>query len=1150
MLPVFLTKGENPHLNTSNNNQRRFSIVSKNFDNEYHNQQQIQVIDSELSQPLPNADGSTSRRRLTQIISIVENSEENVIKPKGRYLLLFIVEPILTGCFLFPILVLFWDCGWNLTVTMINSLNNYPLAYNLDKGNYTSEDYGDYSPQSLIVPYVIVEILLLILYLCQDLLYDFLKRQHTVVGMILLKIHTLLLASFYIVQWEMIWTILDQYTPTDWTFLMVLSLASLFALTVLTGTLSDMVCSPFVVSYDSIDHCIQFECPLVTAQMDRWKINLMNFILYEFIISNITIIGWHGFYVILDQYLYPDDTTMSAWICLLIGYPLYFPLMYCQYYFEKFNLKYELWAVFSENFPQFHRNIIHALAFASCLFVWRGFWVLYDTYLRIFEIYYETYLLISLLSFGFLSIIQTFSSMNGPLKTIEDNFRCLNHRLSSLIIFVKRSVAIQSNFDLGKQMKLLNDNKQFKKSLELFDKHKKNNIETFSSLIITQALKACAHLEDFQRAETIYHLISSRIKDDLYILASLIHLYMQCGDVARAESLFDTATTKTLSMYGAMMKGYIKNNQANKAIDLFNEIKNPNEVIIMVLFNACAQLGTIEALNLTKKVSKEIPKSFHLNPRLITSLLDALMQLGHVVDAHLLFSRSQNKVLPMYGAMMKGYIKNNMANKTIDLFNEIKHPDEIVTILLFNACAQLRTPQALELAKTVSKKMPECFYSNIRIPTSLFNALIKCGDCSSAEILFVKMRKSVEAYGNLMNGFNHDNNPSKTLDLFNQMKHNGINANIIIYLCVIKALSQIGDYELCQSIVKEIPHCFLVDHKIQSALIDMWGKTGSVDQAKQIFEKILEPNHIGYTAMINCYGLNGMGIQSIELYRKMPQQLIDEVAYVSVLNACSHSGLVDEARSIFRNIEIKTESIYATMIDCLSRAYCFREAQELIEEYERLNSPVIVMYMALLSGARNEKNSDLSQNIYDRMKNLFPQMTNPLISAAVLLANVYASSGDIDKASDIRIQLNKSGLKKKIGLTWTVTNGEIYQFRAHDQSHPRSDEIYVELEKISKELTQHGHEYDSSWITRSLNQDETVASVLCGHSEKLAIAWNFVANPNTTRIQLTKNLRVCGDCHRATKLIAAIRQCEIIVRDANRIHHFYTNGQCSCSDYF
>ena len=103
--------------------------------------------------------------------------------------------------------------------------------------------------------------------------------------------------------------------------------------------------------------------------------------------------------------------------------------------------------------------------------------------------------------------------------------KLVNHRLSFLIVFLKRSVNIQSNFDLGKEMKLLNDNKQFKKALELFDKQKKNNIETFSSLTITQALKACAQLEDLQRGSTIHHLISSRIKDDSYILASLIHLY-------------------------------------------------------------------------------------------------------------------------------------------------------------------------------------------------------------------------------------------------------------------------------------------------------------------------------------------------------------------------------------------------------------------------------------------------------------------------------------------------------------------------------------------------------------------------------------------------------------------------------------------------
>jgi hypothetical protein len=69
---------------------------------------------------------------------------------------------------------------------------------------------------------------------------------------------------------------------------------------------------------------------------------------------------------------------------------------------------------------------------------------------------------------------------------------------------------------------------------------------------------------------------------------------VQCGDVIHAQSLFDRSLNKISPMYGAMMKGnnhlelflfrifclgYIKNNQANIVIDLFNEIKNPDELL-------------------------------------------------------------------------------------------------------------------------------------------------------------------------------------------------------------------------------------------------------------------------------------------------------------------------------------------------------------------------------------------------------------------------------------------------------------------------------------------------------------------------------------------------------------------------------------------
>ncbi|CAF4168540.1 unnamed protein product, partial [Rotaria magnacalcarata] len=160
---------------------------------------------------------------------------------------------------------------------------------------------------------------------------------------------------------------------------------------------------------------------------------------------------------------------------------------------------------------------------------------------------------------------------------------------------------IKSYINLGTEMKLLNDKKQFEKALALFDQHGVNNILTLSNFTLTQVLKACAHVGDLQRGKIIHNLIASKTKNDIYVSSTLIHLYVHCADVASAKSLFDSIKNKTPAMYGIMMKGYIKNKQANKAIALFNEIQNPNDVHMILLFNSCAQLKTKEALDLVKK---------------------------------------------------------------------------------------------------------------------------------------------------------------------------------------------------------------------------------------------------------------------------------------------------------------------------------------------------------------------------------------------------------------------------------------------------------------------------------------------------------------------------------------------------------------------
>ena len=104
--------------------------------------------------------------------------------------------------------------------------------------------------------------------------------------------------------------------------------------------------------------------------------------------------------------------------------------------------------------------------------------------------------------------------------------KLLNFPSTSFTIFFRTASNLRSDFELGKQMKLYNDNKQFKKVLDLFDHYNENNnAKTCYSLVITQVLKACAHLGDIKRGKVVHEMVSSRAGKDLYILVSLIHMY-------------------------------------------------------------------------------------------------------------------------------------------------------------------------------------------------------------------------------------------------------------------------------------------------------------------------------------------------------------------------------------------------------------------------------------------------------------------------------------------------------------------------------------------------------------------------------------------------------------------------------------------------
>lgn len=164
----------------------------------------------------------------------------------------------------------------------------------------------------------------------------------------------------------------------------------------------------------------------------------------------------------------------------------------------------------------------------------------------------------------------------------------------------------------------------------------------------------------------------------------------------------------------------------------------------------------------------------------------------------------------------------------------------------------------------------------------------------------------------------------------------------------------------------------------------------------------------------------------------------------------------------------------------------------------------------------------------------------------VLLSNIYAKAGRWQDVAAIRSILQKKGLRKIPGISNVELNDQVHTFLAGDQFHPLSKEIYEELDVLVGKMKEFGYMPESGSALHDVEEEDKECH-LAVHSEKLAIAFAIINTKPGTPIRVTKNLRVCGDCHVAAKLISKITKREIVIRDTHRFHHFH-DGACSCCD--
>ncbi|XP_012567922.1 pentatricopeptide repeat-containing protein At2g34370, mitochondrial-like isoform X2 [Cicer arietinum] len=323
-------------------------------------------------------------------------------------------------------------------------------------------------------------------------------------------------------------------------------------------------------------------------------------------------------------------------------------------------------------------------------------------------------------------------------------------------------------------------------------------------------------------------------------------------------------------------------------------------------------------------------------------------------------------------------------------------------------------------------------------------------------------------------------------------------------------------------------------------ILEMYFECGSEDDALKVFKNMPERDLTTWCTMIKQLTKNGFAEDSIDLFTEFKSLGLkpDGQIFIAVFSACSMLGDIDEGMLHFESMSkdygiVPSMAHYVSVVDMIGGIGHLDEALEFIEKMPL--EPSADVWETLMNMCRVHGNTELGDRCTELIEKLDPTRLNEKSKTGLLLEENPDSTKNKEQ--------NKLASKNLLEV-----RSRIHEYRAGDTSHPENDKIYALLRGLRVQMKEAGYIPETKFVLHDIDL-ESKEDALLAHSERLAVAYGLLNSSARSPIRVIKNLRVCGDCHTALKIISELVGRELIIRDAKRFHHF-KNGLCSCRDYW
>ncbi|CAA0397090.1 unnamed protein product [Arabidopsis thaliana] len=596
-------------------------------------------------------------------------------------------------------------------------------------------------------------------------------------------------------------------------------------------------------------------------------------------------------------------------------------------------------------------------------------------------------------------------------------------------VIMSRALSSRLNLELGNKLKGLVSDQFYDEALRLY-KLKIHSLGTNGfTAILPSVIKACAfQQEPFLLGAQLHCLCLKAGADcDTVVSNSLISMYAKFSRKYAVRKVFDEMLHRDTVSYCSIINSCCQDGLLYEAMKLVKEMYFygfiPKSELVASLLALCTRMGSSSKVARMFHALVLVDERMQESVLLSTALVDMYLKFDDHAAAFHVFDQMEVKNEVSWTAMISGCVANQNYEMGVDLFRAMQRenlrPNRVTLLSVLPACVELNYGSSL-VKEIHGFSFRHGCHADERLTAAFMTMYCRCGNVSLSRVLFETSKvRDVVMWSSMISGYAETGDCSEVMNLLNQMRKEGIEANSVTLLAIVSACTNSTLLSFASTVHSQILKCGFMSHiLLGNALIDMYAKCGSLSAAREVFYELTEKDLVSWSSMINAYGLHGHGSEALEIFKGMIKggHEVDDMAFLAILSACNHAGLVEEAQTIFTqagkyHMPVTLEH-YACYINLLGRFGKIDDAFEVTINMPM--KPSARIWSSLLSACETHGRLDVAGKIIanELMKS---EPDNP--ANYVLLSKIHTESGNYHAAEEVRRVMQRRKLNKCYGFS-------------------------------------------------------------------------------------------------------------------------------------